>query len=160
MLRLVLIALLLCMGASSAYADWQNGHLERGTFYWSNGGGDPYTGTLDHALSIGGIEDERVRALIASAVEAAPEGHQIYTIEDGDKLGVMVSGDGWVARSTIAQPSSWKEGRSREAKVWYVVDPETGVQYRIMRATVCGNWILQFYNAPEKCRCVPEKDAC
>lgn len=157
---MILIALVLLLGVTSAHADWKNGSLEGGTFHWSNGGGDPYTGTVDHALQLGGIDDSRVRSLIISAINAAPGGHQTYTIQNGDRLGVMVSGNGWVARDTIAVTSSWKAGRSRSAKVWYILDPETGVQYRIMRAAVCGNWLIDFYGAPERCRCVPEKDAC
>ncbi len=152
---LILVLSLLGLSATTALAEWQNGELSQGAFYWSNGGGDPYHGTAEHAFRLAGIDDARVLNLLLAAVSANPHGNaDRYTIQDGDRLGVMVSGsDGWVARNTVAWTSSWVSGRPRTASVWYVLDPETGVQYRLMKADVCGNWIIEYYGAAKKCRC-------
>lgn len=158
-----MIAFVLLMGITNAFAtnNWSNGSLEGGTFVWSNGGGDPYTGSLDYALQLAGIDDVRVRKIITNAVHKAPNGNAGgYTIQDGDRLGVMISGDGWVARNPVAKVSSWHQGRSRNAHVWYVTDPQTKIQYRLMKPRVCGNWLVEFFGAPEKCRCQVGRDAC
>lgn len=147
--------ILLFLPATASAQEWQNGTLERGTFHWSVGGGDPYRGSLDHALQIAGIRDLRVRQGLRRAVANHPRGNApAYIINDGDRLGVMVSGNpGWVARQAIAWPSQWPRGAPRTAHVWYWVDPETDIQYRLMRASVCGNWLIQYYGAAERCRC-------
>ena len=160
-MKVFLTLLVILFGITNANAsDWSNGHLSSGTFVWANGGGDPYRGTLDTALRLAGIGDARVRSLINTAVERQPNGQSAYTIQDGDRLGVMISGDGWVARNPVARVSLWKAGRSHQAAVWYVLDPQTGVQYRVMRAAVCGNWLIEFFGAPERCRCEVGVDAC
>lgn len=141
---------------------WGEGQMVSGEFRWTNGGGDPYRGSLAHALELGGIADARVRSALVSLVAVHPRGNAArYTIMDGDRLGVMISGQtGWVARHTIAMPSQWRQGRSRHASVWYWRDQQTGVQYRLMKADVCGNWLIDYYGAPELCRCIVGVDAC
>jgi hypothetical protein len=154
--------LLLCllMLASPAFAEWDNGHLEGGQFQWTNGGGDPYTGTLDQAFQLAGITDPRVRNALIQLIDENPNGNSpVYEIQDGDPMGVMISGDGWVARDTVAWPSRWVAGRSRDARVWYWVDPNTGAQYRVMIPAVCGNVVVEYYGVAERCRCEAE-DAC
>ncbi len=147
---------------SSSAQHWGEGQLVQSDFLWTNGGGDPYRGSLDNALQLGGITDALVRGALVQLVAAHPRGNAArFTIQDGDRLGVMVSGQiGWVARQTVAMPSQWRSNRSREVSVWYWRDPATGVQYRLMKADVCGNWIIQYYGAAELCRCDRRVDAC
>lgn len=141
------------MSTSSAMADWNNGSLQGSQFVWSNGGGDPYRGSLDQALSLAGISDAKLRRTLSAVVNANPRGNAPrHTIQNGDKLGVMISGSGWVARNSVAQTSSWRSGRSRQASVWYYNHPKLG-QIRLIRADVCGNWIIWFSRVAEKCRC-------
>lgn len=156
------VAMMPLLPATANAQVWPNGTLERGTFNWRVGGGDPYRGSFDHALQLAGIRDARVRQALGTLVANHPRGNAPrYVIQDGDQLGVMVSGNpGWVARNTIAWPSQWPAGASRTAYVWYWVDPATDVQYRLMRAMVCGNWLVEYYGAAEQCRCQIGRDAC
>ncbi|NCN52215.1 hypothetical protein GW943_00160 [Candidatus Parcubacteria bacterium] len=137
------------------------GTLDKGTFLWTNGGGNPFKGTLDQAMELAGIPAD-MRPRISAAVAHHPKGHDTYELRDGDPVGTMVftRKKHWVAKETVAMPSKWKSKASRIAAVWYVND-ETGVQYRIIKPLVCGNWSFARYGAPLPCRCEPSKgDAC
>lgn len=147
-----------------AQGRWPNGELmPNGTFAWTVGGGDPYRGSLRQALALAGITERRVQQLIASAVQAAPNGNAArFQIYDGQQMGVMISGSGggWAARHAVAYPSRWPPGRTRWAKLWYIRDEVTGVQYRVVYPLVCGNWSFDYYGAAEQCPCRPNVDAC
>lgn len=155
---------LLLASPSAAMQTWPNGTLSGGTFAWTNGGGDPYSGSLTEAMVIAGLTDTRVQRLILSAVKAAPSGNAPrLTITDGLDLGVMVSGRGaqrWAARHAIAYPSRWQKGRSRLASVWYVRDTVSGMQYRLIIPDVCHNPCFDYYGAATQCPCRPGIDAC
>lgn len=143
---------------------WPNGELmPDGTFAWTVGGGDSYDGSLQQAMQIAGITDRRVQMLIRSAVENAPNGNAPrFQIYDGQRMGVMVSGSGrrWAARHAVAYPSQWPRGRTRWAKVWYIRDEVTGVQYRVVLPLVCRNWSFDYYGAAQQCPCRTGIDAC
>jgi len=143
---------------------WPNGELmPDGTFAWSNGGGDPYRGSLQQAMEFAGITSSRVQRLISAAVQEAPNGNAAqFRIYDGQHMGVMVSGSGrrWAARHAVAYPSRWPAGRTRWAKVWYVRDEQTGVQYRVVLPLVCNNWSFDYYGAAAQCPCRTGIDAC
>lgn len=138
-----------------------NGTLESGVFHLRNGGGDPYRGSLSRALSLAGIGGGGLGQRVQQLIAANPQGNsRPYQIHDGDRLGVMISGHGWVARNTVAWPSQWRSGASRTSYVWYLDDPQYG-EVRIMRASVCGNWLFAFLGADRLCRCNPAQgDAC
>lgn len=143
---------------------WPNGELmPDGSFAWMVGGGDPYRGSLRHAMQTAGITDRRVQELILQAVQSAPEGNAPqFQIYDGQYMGVMVSGSdgGWAARRAVAYPSRWPRGRTRWAKIWYVRDQQTGVQYRVVLPLVCNNWSFDYYGAAQQCPCRTGVDAC
>lgn len=149
---------------SMAAQAWPNGTLSGGTFAWTNGGGDPYSGSLTDAMDIAGLSDRRVQRLILAAVSAAPGGNAPrLVITDGLDVGVMVSGRGerrWAARHAIAYPSRWQRGRSKMASVWYVKDKSTGMQYRLIVPDVCNNPCFDYYGAAKLCPCRPGLDAC
>lgn len=138
------------------------GILDKGVFHWTNGGGNPYKGTLAEAMELAGVP-QNMRSRIEAEVAAHPRGHQSYTLQDGDRVGVMVftRKKHWVAKETVAMPSKWKSGASREASVWYVTTPELA-QWRIMKPKVCGNWSFDDFGAAVLCpRCdVSQGDAC
>lgn len=134
-----------------AQADWANGQIVGDQFEWTNGGGDPYRGTFENALTLAGITDPRVRGLMIAAVSGPGE---TYEIKDGDQFAVMISGNpGWVAQNVVAYPSRWRSGRSRMLRVWYVTDPVNRDQYRIVHPGVCGNWCFDHFGAALPCRC-------
>lgn len=145
---------------AAANGSFPNGTLESGVFHWRNGGGDPYRGTLAQAARLAGMQQSTINAIVR-LVQQYPGGtHRPYQIRDGDRLGVMISGHGWVARNTVAWSSQWRGGASRRSLVWYLDDPRYG-EVRIMRAAVCGNWLFEFLGADRLCRCSPAQgDAC
>lgn len=158
----ILLAFLLLWPALAAAQDISkpNGSRAGDTFTWSNGGGDPYQGSLAHAFAIIGVPTADRTALLAKVSNTAG---QRYAIENGDRFQTMVSGQqGWVTTNVVAQTSSWRAGRTKAATVWYYTSP-SGLQYRVVRAHVCGNWLVDVYGSPQvlNCRChVASGDAC
>jgi len=165
--RRILLGNLAAVGASSVWplaaqaARWSNGTLEGGSFHWRNGGGDPYRGSLAQAIRLAGINDAATAQALQRLIRAQPGGNsRAYRIRDGDRLGVMISGHGWVARNTVAWPSQWRRGASRTAAVWYLDNSRYG-EVRVMKAHVCGNWLFEFFGSGRFCRCSPgQGDAC
>lgn len=156
----ILLLLLLPFSALAQDIAKPNGLRSQDTFHWSNGGGDPYQGSLSHALDLIGVPAADKMALM-SKVTSTPG--QRYTIQQGDRFQTMVSGQqGWVTTNVVAQTSSWHAGRTKAATVWYYTNP-SGVQYRVVRANVCGNWLVDVFGAPHvlNCRChVASGDVC
>ena len=155
------VVLALCFSASAADISKPNGNRSGGVFYWSNGGGDPYHGSLKHALNIMGVPAGDKAGIISRVNSKAP---QRFTIKNGDRFTAMVSGrSGWVTTNVVARTSMWRSGRTRSASVWYYTNQHTGVQYRIIKPSVCKNWIVDIYKGPNvlNCRCHPRLgDAC
>lgn len=157
---ITIILLLLPLVAQAQDISKPNGMRTADEFKWSNGGGDPYQGTFAYALNLIGVplaDRAALQAKVASSLG------QRYTIHDGDRFQTMVSGQsGWVTTNVVAETKKWQSGRTQVAEVWYYTNPQ-GVQYRVVRALVCGNWMVDVYGAPQilNCRChVPSGDAC
>jgi hypothetical protein len=155
-----MIILLLPLSAMAQDISKPNGLRTAGVFNWSNGGGDPYQGTFAHALDLIGVPLQDRAAL---QTKVATTSGQQYTIQDGDRFQTMVSGQkGWVTTNVMAKTDMWQSARTHAADLWYYTNPQ-GVQYRVVRARVCGNWMVDVYGAPNilNCRChVASGDAC
>lgn len=169
MVRFLLLCLTLVLGTSTVASAQQfpNGVFDESskTFLWRNGGGDPLCVSPEEALALPRVAAEiplHVRQELLARMATARQGAPTRVIKDGDREDIMISGcnDPWIAQNVVAQPSKWKDGRSREAWSVYYTDPATGEQWRMTFYEVCDNITVTRIGAPVRCICIEDVDAC
>lgn len=147
-----------------------NGELNaaRGTFDWTNGGGDPLQRSwhgdgFRRALAIPRLNlDAATQAgLRQTLLQPAFERINLTNLYEGKVMGdVMLSGNGWIAMRPRLISRSWKKGRSRMASWWSWTNRETGERWEVIVPDVCTNLVLTRLGQAVPCVCEPQKDAC
>ncbi len=134
------------------------------TFMWDNIGGDRLKISHRAALMQPRIMEqvpvpvlEGLLSRLVVALKAPPN----FEIIQDHRSNVMLSGNGWIAQSVLADVVRWRPKASRAGRVVYFRMSDRDPQYRLIHAQECNNLLIDRFDAPIVCRCEPRKgDVC
>jgi hypothetical protein len=106
---------------------------------WVHPDRDPFTGTLDDALSLFAAKGIPRQVLDAQRGLYVSGRCTRRRIGDGERIDLMTSGRNQVLPDVVAAVSLWPDWAPRRATVCLAATAQ-GMEYALLRPDVCGNW--------------------